>query len=257
MSRIAVVTGSASGIGAATKSLLEHRGERVIGVDLHDADIELDLTSSEGRATLAERVSALAGGRIDALYANAGLAVPAPTSVALNYFGALATLNSLRPLLAESESPRAVVTSSLAAVAPVDETLMTLLDQGDEHEAVNRADTLAKDPETFSQVYGSTKKAISQWVRRSAPSAPWAGESIALNAIAPGVVLTPMIAGLSADELASLVESAPSPLNGPATPEQIVPLMAWLGSVENTHVSGQVIYIDGGCEAILRGDSIW
>ncbi len=46
MTRTSVVTGAASGIGKATKELLESRGERVIGVDIHDADIIVDLTTA-------------------------------------------------------------------------------------------------------------------------------------------------------------------------------------------------------------------
>lgn len=45
MTRTFVVTGSASGIGAATADLLRDRGFRVIGVDLRDADVMADLST--------------------------------------------------------------------------------------------------------------------------------------------------------------------------------------------------------------------
>jgi len=76
-----VVTGSASGIGKATKEVLESRSEKVIGVDLHDADITVDLTTADGRAALVDRVSELGGDSIDAIYAIAGLALPVPATV--------------------------------------------------------------------------------------------------------------------------------------------------------------------------------
>ena len=47
--RTVVITGSASGIGRATLRFLEQRGDRVIGVDLHDAEIIADLITPAGR----------------------------------------------------------------------------------------------------------------------------------------------------------------------------------------------------------------
>ena len=49
MSRLYVVTGAASGIGAATCVLLRERGEKVIGVDIHNTDINVDLSTVQGR----------------------------------------------------------------------------------------------------------------------------------------------------------------------------------------------------------------
>jgi len=34
-------------------------------------------------------------------------------------------------------------------------------------------------------------------------------------------------------------------------------LLAWLTSEENAHLCGQVVYIDGGSDAVMRGDSTW
>ena len=115
MGRICVVTGSASGIGAATASLLRGQGFHVIGIDLHDADVVADLTTTGGRAALIRDVSRLAAGRIDAVVANAG-GGPPETSLSLNFFGAVATLEGLRPLLANSPAPRAVAVSSIASL---------------------------------------------------------------------------------------------------------------------------------------------
>lgn len=47
-----LVTGSASGIGAATVSRLRDKGHTVIGVDIAGADITADLSTAEGRAEL-------------------------------------------------------------------------------------------------------------------------------------------------------------------------------------------------------------
>jgi len=56
MSRTSVVTGSASGLGRAGSELLIERGNRVTGVDIHDADVVLDLSAHEGRVDLVSKV---------------------------------------------------------------------------------------------------------------------------------------------------------------------------------------------------------
>src|SRR6266851_9143973 len=123
MDRTYVVTGAASGIGAATARYLRERGGRVIACDIRDADVIADLTTSEGRAQLVEGVTRLSEGRIDAIVANAG-GGPAETSLSLNFFGAVATLEGLRPLLDASPAPRAVAVSSIASFGPVDPKLI-------------------------------------------------------------------------------------------------------------------------------------
>ena len=82
--RTYVVTGAASGIGKATKELLEGRGERVIGVDLQGTDISADIATREGRSALAEAVAAHAPDGIDAIVAVAGVAVPTSLTVRVN-----------------------------------------------------------------------------------------------------------------------------------------------------------------------------
>ena len=49
MTRIVVVTGSASGIGKATAEILVKHGTCVIGVDLHDAEINAGVGTTDGR----------------------------------------------------------------------------------------------------------------------------------------------------------------------------------------------------------------
>ncbi|MEA5456826.1 SDR family oxidoreductase [Sinomonas sp. JGH33] len=260
MARTSVVTGSASGIGKATRELLELRGERVIGVDVHDAEVVADLSDAAGRTALVEGVRRLSGGRIDAVYAVAGLAAPTPATVAVNFFGTLATLEGLRSLLSGSRAPRAVLVSSMAALLPSDEDLVALLGICDEPAALARAEILAKEPETTGAlIYASTKLALSRWVRRQAATPQWAGAGIPLNAVAPGIIATPMTAELIATEQGreALLKMVPMPLNGIAESAVVAKLLAWLGGEENTHVCGQIVYVDGGSDVVLRGDSVW
>jgi NAD(P)-dependent dehydrogenase (short-subunit alcohol dehydrogenase family) len=260
MSRTYVVTGAASGIGKATRELLLERGEKVIGADIRDADVIADLSTPEGRATLVEQVSELSGGSIDAVLAIAGLATPTAKTAAVNFFGTVATLEGLRPLLLTSSAPRAVAVTSMASLFPPDDALLAALLSGDEEDALVRAQALeAGGPDQGALIYGTTKRALALWIRRHAATDEWAGASIPLNGVAPGVVDTPMTADMIAtpqqrDEIAAMV---PMPLNGIFEPRAVAYLLAWLSSEENAHLCGQVVFVDGGSDVIIRKDSTW
>ncbi len=258
MVRTVVVTGSASGIGAATAALLRSREERVIGVDLRDADVVADLSTEAGRAAMVEAVKEATGGRIDAIVACAGLAQPIPTTVAINYFGALATLEGLRPLLAGSDAPRAVVVSSMASFHPIDDTLVEACLSGDEKKALAVAQELA-ERDAGNLIYSSSKNALNRWVRRMAASPEWAGAGIPLNAVGPGIIVTPMVSDFIETEegRASLEQMVPMPLHGYGAPEDVAALLTWLVSPENVLTTGQVIFIDGGADVVLRGELAW
>lgn len=62
--RTVVITGSASGIGQVTAEKLTALGDRVIGVDLHNAAINADLTADAGRTHMVVRVRELATARL-------------------------------------------------------------------------------------------------------------------------------------------------------------------------------------------------
>ena len=258
MTRTYLVTGAASGIGAATASALTALGHRVIGVDLHDADIAVDLTTHEGRDALVTQATELSGGTLDAVVANAGLATESVATVAVNYFGALATLERLRPLLTESDAPRAVATASMASLFPVDDELVDACLAHDEPAALHRAQELL-DAGKGGLIYGSTKRALALWIRRTAATPEWAGASIPLNAVAPGMIRTPMTKDYLATEESTkaILEMVPMPLNGVAEPAVVANLIVYLSSVENSHLCGQIVFVDGGSDVVIRGDSTW
>lgn len=260
MPRTYVVTGAASGIGKATKELLESRGDKVISVDLRNADITVNLATEEGIAQLTSEATRLSGGTIDGILAIAGLAAPVAATVAVNFYGAVATLESLRPLLLGSSAPRAALVTSMASLFPPDDALLNALLDGDRADAMARATELAGGtPQQANLIYGTSKRALARWVRRNAASAEWAGAGIPLNAAAPGVVLTPMTADLTAteEERTALLAQVPMPLGGFFGPEAVADLLVWLTGESNAHLCGQVIFIDGGSDVVIRGDSTW
>ncbi|MEU1986095.1 SDR family oxidoreductase [Nocardia sp. NPDC019395] len=253
--RTYVVTGSASGIGAATTALLRARGATVIGCDLDEADIRADLSTPAGRQSLVDQVTER--GPIDAVLAIAGGGRTGLLET--NYFGAVATLRGLRPLLAQSPAPRAVAVSSTSALAPADERVVRACLDDDEAAALAylEADPAVAGP---AGAYGIAKRALNRWVRTVAPTAEWAGAGIALNIVAPGVVDTPAAAWIFADEdTRNEIESAaPQPFGGfPGRPEWISELICWLSGTENRFVTGQIIFADGGAEAAAVGDAHW
>lgn len=248
-----VVTGSASGIGAATASILREHGATVIGCDLNDADVIADLSTPAGRRTLVDQVATW--GHIDAVLAIAGGGRTGLLET--NYFGAVATLEGLRPLLARSDAPRAVAVSSTSSLAPADERVLQACADGDEAAATA---LVAAEPSLRDSAYGIAKRALNGWVRRTAPTPGWAGAGIPLNAVAPGVVDTPAAAWILADDdvRAGVEAAAPQPLGGfPGRPEWVGHLISWLAGPENRFVTGQVIFADGGAEAALLGDRHW
>lgn len=260
MTRTYVVTGAASGIGAATAAVLTERGHRVIGVDLKGADVKADLSTSEGRQHAATSATEQAGGTVDAVVAAAGVSMPKPLTVAVNFFGVTEFLGAMQPALAKSGSPRAVVVSSMATLQPVSDDLVDMMLAGNEEKALELGEALAGQGEQVGYLnYSSSKRALSRWVRRECITPRWAGADIPLNAVAPGTVLTPMTKELLAtDEGKAMVDSSvPMPLNYHQSAESVAQLMVWLTSEENTHTTGQTIYIDGGADASLRGDNIW
>ena len=105
-----VVTGSASGLGAATLTRLQGLGHRVIGVDQHEAEIVADLATPDGRERAVRASIAASDGRLEGVVSCAGLAPFHDTSAItrVNYFGAIAVLDGLRGALQAGDHPAAV-----------------------------------------------------------------------------------------------------------------------------------------------------
>ncbi len=253
MSRTIVVTGAASGIGEALTRLLTERGDRVIGVDLTGTDVDADLSTPEGRRDAAATVGRLADGVVDGVATCAGTSVPGEAMVTVNFFGSVELVQGLQPFLQKSSAPRVVLVGSISATHPADAAVVQACLDGEEGVALEAARTAIEEGRA-TQLYPSSKVSIAQWARRTCVSPGWADAGIAINVVSPGVVLTPMTAGLFGDpKMKQVMDSAvPMPLNGYAGPEAIAEALAFFVGAANTHITGQVVYIDGGAEATLR-----
>lgn len=260
MARSYVITGTGSGIGLATKNKLESQGNKVIGIDIKNAEVIADLSSPEGRKEAVDNAIDMAGGFVDVVIANAGSALPIAKTVSINFFGATEFISAMNSTLSKSKSPRVAITSSMASLMPNDKELVELMLAGDETKAVARAQSLVdQGGGVEGLIYGSTKRALSRWLRRECIKDSWAKSGIPINAVGPGIVKTPMVAEMIATQEGrdGLAKAVPMPLNGYLEPENVADLLIWLTSEANSHVTGQTIYIDGGSDAVLRGDDIW
>ncbi len=245
------ITGAAGGIGLATRRVLEARGDTVVGVDLRGAEVDADLSTDAGRAAMVAGVTELTGGALDGLVVGAGVQGAAPSLVvSVNYFGAIATLEGLRPLLAAGADASAVAISSNSATA-MPGLVPAVVDAclaGDEQAA--RAAAEAAGPYVD---YPSTKLALARWVRRAAPTSDWIGAGIRLNAVAPGPTATAMTDALEMPVL-ELGDVYPVPIQRLATAEEQAAVIAFLLSPAASYVVGAFLPVDGGGDAAARGD---
>ena len=124
MSRV-LITGAASGLGAALATAFEARGDEVLRTDLVGADLTLDVTSDDDWAAALAHVERTWGG-LDVLVNNAGVAGGGRLDVAtidewrwiteINLFGVVRGTTTFVPMLKRQRSGRIVNTASLAGL---------------------------------------------------------------------------------------------------------------------------------------------
>jgi NAD(P)-dependent dehydrogenase (short-subunit alcohol dehydrogenase family) len=122
---------------------------------------------------------------------------------------------------------------------------------GDEPAARSAADAAGG----MGGTYQASKLAIARWVRHRAVTTEWIGAGIRLNAVAPGMIDTPLVAEGRADPtLGPLLDLFPIPIGRPGRPEEIAALIAFLLGPDATFFCGSVVFADGGTDALLRPD---
>lgn len=249
---VAVVTGAASGIGAATARRFAGEGANVACIDIAEADndvtaaalrsdygveslgITCDVRSEEEQRAAFEQVMER-WGRVDVLVANAGIYRGGPlTDIPMDRWRDIVDVNLTGVLLSNK------IAASI------------MIDQGS-GSIINVASMAAKTSWPESAEYSATKSGVVGITRSVAVELGPHG--ITANAVCPGNTLTDMVRGVAAEVGARLgmtpdewlaMRAEDTALKRVAQPEEIAGVIAFLASDDARYVTGQSIEIDGG-----------
>ena len=243
--RVAIVTGAASGIGAAVARRFANEGARVLAVDLDGAGLDrlaaevgdgisccpCDITDHPAlESAVAEGVARF--GRIDVLVNNAGF----------SYYKL-----HIDSTLEEWRRTQAVNIEAMYVLAKLVTPHMIAARYG---RIVNIASTQAIAAEREISAYAASKGAVAAWTR--ALAVELAEYDILVNAVAPGCIHTPMcfVNGvdmtLAPDFQEWYVRRRKIPLGRPGLAEELASAVLFLSGDQCTYVVGHTLVVDGG-----------
>jgi NAD(P)-dependent dehydrogenase (short-subunit alcohol dehydrogenase family) len=244
--RRALVTGAASGMGAASAELLAAEGAAVVLADLDEAGAEAG----------AEAIRA-AGGRAVALRCDVASSsdVKAAVSAAVDHFGGLDIVVNCAGIIrrasvvetTEQEWDR-VMAVNIGSVFLTGKHAVPVMATGGGGSIVNISSGwgLKGGPDAAS--YCASKGAVVNLTR--AMAIDHGPQGIRVNCICPGDTDTPMLRSeahqLGLDETAFLEESAARPLNRLGTGEDIARAVLYFASDDSAWVTGSTLVVDGG-----------
>lgn len=248
----AIVTGAASGLGAATAAALAAAGATVIGIDLATGWEKAGIPQNESSPVGAGSVIPISGDVTDAGDVASALAAAtatgAPLRIAVNCAGVAWAARILgRAGVHDLELFRSVISINLlgsfnvlrlaaeamAATEPVD-------DAGQRGLIVNTASVAAYDGQVGQIAYAASKGGIAAMTLPAARDLAQVG--VRVVAIAPGIMDTPMMASITDDFRATLEAMVPFParLGRPQEYAQLV-----LAIAAQDYLNGEVIRLDG------------
>jgi NAD(P)-dependent dehydrogenase (short-subunit alcohol dehydrogenase family) len=243
-----VVTGGASGIGAATVARFLDDGWTVVAADLNDASGERLLAEHDGaakdgrllfarcdvaeeediRTAIATAVSA--GGRLDCLVNNAGVG---------GAFGPVTEIS-----VEDWDYTFAVL--SRAVFLGIKHAARVMREQPDGGSIVNVASLAALTGDAGPQTYSAAKASVLHMSRVFATEL--GPDRIRVNCVCPGVIATPLNPAASEEfEGSPLATIQPLPYVG--RPEHLAGAIAFLAGPDSTFITGQYLAVDGGMEA--------
>jgi len=249
--KVAIVTGGAGNIGAATAKLLAAEGARVTV-----ADVTLD--RAEG--VVAEIVAGGAEARAQAVDVADPAQVEAMITETIAAYGGLDVLHNNAAAINENANDQDLVTMDLGTwdrVLAVNLTgpmlgcrfaIPRMIERGG-GVIVNTASAAAFYGSTTLAAYGTTKAGIVALTRYVATA--YASQGIRCNAVAPGVVVDREVQAAAVGEHGSRLQRY---IDGHLTdrlgyPEEIAAAVAYLASDDAAFVTGETLRVDGGLTA--------
>ena len=228
--RVALVTGAASGIGAAVASRLASEGAHVAGFDLSDAvgdevlAVTGDVAASSDAEAAVERVTRELG-PIDLLVCAAG--IPG---------------RSLRTVDVDDAEWRRVMAVNADGVFFCNRAVIPGMVERGYGRIVNVASIAGKEGNPMAAAYSASKAAVIALTK--AIGKDLARTGVVVNCVAPAVIETPILAGLSDEHIGYMVERIPMGRMG--TADEVAALVAWLASAECSFSTGATYDVSGG-----------
>ena len=218
--RTALVTGGASGLGAAAAKRLRAEGLQVTTLDLSHADVTADVADEQALLRVAGQI-----GPVDVLVNSAGIVGPN------------------KPLLETTVQDwrRVLEVNVLGTVNTMRAFVPGMRDRG-WGRVVNIASMAGKDGNPSLSVYSASKAAVIGLTKSIGKELATTG--VLVNAIAPAVIATPMNADTAPDVLAHITGLIPMKRVG--RPEEVAELIAFLCSDRVSFSTGAVYDISGG-----------
>ena len=230
--KVCVITGAASGIGAATADLFAAEGAAVVGVDLQPGErvaIEADVTDEQQVDDMYRRAREKHG-RLDVLFNNAGISPPEDASV----------------LDTSLEAWQRVQDVNLKAVFLCCKHGIPHLLEGGGGSVINTASFVAVMGAATSQVsYTASKGGVLALSREL--GVEFARRGVRVNALCPGPVNTPLLRELFAkDPERAARRLVHIPMGRFALASEVAAAAAFLASDESSYVTATAFNVDGG-----------